>query len=153
MTGTIVRKMETKDIEQAVEIHRKVLREGLTDIGFAVEEFFSSSIISSPNTCLVAEKNGEVMGFIIGDVKEWSFGLERSGWVELVEVDPGHMGEGIGKALARGLMGHFEEEGINDVFTTIKWDTGDLIAFFKSIGFDKSQFINLRLINEEEGGI
>ncbi len=149
MTGIMIRNMENKDIEEAVDIHRKVLREGMTDIGFAVEKFFSSSIGSSPETCLVAEKDGKVMGFIIGGVKEWSFGLERSGWVELVEVDPKYMGEGVGKELARGLLDHFKAMGINDVFTTIKWDTGDLIAFFKSIGFDKSQFINLRLMDEE----
>ncbi len=143
MTGIIVRKMEDKDIGQAVDIHRKVLREGLTDIGFAVEDFFSASIAASPNTCLVAENNGQVVGFMIGGVKEWSFGLKRSGWIELVEVDPKNMGEGVGKALAKELIAYFTSEGIKDVFTTIKWDTGDLIAFFKSLDFDKSSFINL----------
>ena len=144
MTGIMIRKMENKDIKQAVEIHKKVLREGLTEIGFAVEGFFSASIAANPSTCLVAEKTGQVIGFIIGGVKEWSFGLERSGWIELVEVDPNHMGVGVGKALGKALLASFEEEGIKEVYTSVRWDSGDLIEFFKSMGFDKSSFINLK---------
>ena len=37
-----------------------------------------------------------------------------------------------------------KEEGLKEVFTTVRWDSSDLIAFFKSIGFDKSKFINLK---------
>jgi len=53
------------------------------------------------------------------------------------------MGEGIGKMLGEALIKHFKDEKINEVYTSIKWDSGDLISFFKSIGFDKSSFINL----------
>jgi hypothetical protein len=41
------------------------------------------------------------------------------------------------------LIKYFKEQKIKEVYTTVRWDSGDLIAFFKSIGFDKSSFINL----------
>jgi L-amino acid N-acyltransferase YncA len=53
------------------------------------------------------------------------------------------MGKGIGKTLGEALIRYFKGEGIKEVYTTVQWDSGDLIAFFKSIGFDKSGFINL----------
>lgn len=144
MTDISVRKMEEKDIGQAANIHRRVLREGLTqDMGYAIEELFAAFIEDSPNTCLVAETDEEMVGFIVGSVKEWSFGLERSGWIEFIEVDPNFMGQGVGNKLGHRLLEYFKSEGIGSVYTSVKWDGADLIEFFKSIGFDKSEFINL----------
>ena len=144
MSDITVRPMNEKDISQAADIHRKVVREGLVKgMNYAIEDLFKSFIKKSPKTCLVADKNNNVAGFIVGCIKEWGFGLERSGWVEMIEVDPKLMGEGIGKALGEALIKYFKKQGIKEVYTTVKWDSGDLIAFFQSIGFDKSSFINL----------
>jgi N-acetylglutamate synthase-like GNAT family acetyltransferase len=136
--------MEEKDINKAADIHQRVIREGLgQSTKYAIENLFKTFINKSPKTCIVAEKDGKVVGFIIGFIKEWGFGVERSGWIEMIEVDPKIMGEGIGKMLGEALIQQFREEKINEVYTSIKWDSSDLIAFFKSIGFDKSSFINL----------
>ena len=145
MTEITVRSMKEKDIKQAADIHRRVLREGLgQSTKYEIETLFKTFIKKSPKTCIVAEKDGIVVGFIIGFIKEWGFGVERSGWIEMIEVDPKIMGEGIGKMLGEALIQQFKHEKINEVYTSIKWDSGDLIAFFKSIGFDKSSFINLK---------
>jgi L-amino acid N-acyltransferase YncA len=145
MKDITIRPMGENDISQAADIHRKVVREGLTQgIDYAIEDLFKSFIKKSPKTCIVAEKDERVTGFIIGAIKEWGFGVERSGWVEMIEVDPKLMGKGIGKSLGEALICHFKSEGIKEVHTTVEWDSGDLIAFFKSIGFDKSSFINLK---------
>ena len=144
MTDITVRPMNEKDINQAADIHRKVVREGLGQTtSYAIEDLFKSFIKKSPKTCIVAEKDGEVAGFVIGFIKEWGFGVERSGWIEMIEVDPKFMGAGVGKKLGETLINNFKNEKINEVYTSIKWDSGDLVAFFKSIGFDKSNFINL----------
>ncbi|UCF49900.1 MAG: GNAT family N-acetyltransferase [Thermoplasmatales archaeon] len=144
MTRITIRSMKEDDIKQAADIHRQVVREGLSQVmEYPIEDLFSSFIKKYPKTCLVADKDKIVAGFIIGCIKEWGFGLERSGWIEMIEVDPKFMGKGIGKTLGEALIKYFKNEGINEVYTTVKWDSGDLIAFFKSIGFDKSSFINL----------
>jgi L-amino acid N-acyltransferase YncA len=144
MTNINVRPMNEKDISQAAEIHHKVVREGLGQgIYYNIEDLFSSFIKKCPKTCFVAEVDNRVAGFIIGGIKEWGFGVERSGWIEMIEVDPKLMGKGIGKSLGEALIKYFKNESIKELYTTVKWDSGDLIAFFKSIGFDKSNFINL----------
>jgi ribosomal protein S18 acetylase RimI-like enzyme len=136
--------MKEKDINQAADIHRRVVREGLgQSTSYAIESLFKSFIMNYPKTCIVAEKDNKIAGFIIGCIKEWGFGVERSGWIEMIEVDPNLMGKGIGKTLGEALIKNFKDEKIKDIYTSIKWDSGDLIAFFKSIGFDKSSFINL----------
>ena len=144
MADIIIRPMKEIDIKQAVNIHRNVVRKGLGQgTNYAIEDLFKSSIKKSPKTCLVAVKNNNVAGFIIGGVKEWGFGVEHSGWIEMIEVDPKQMGKGIGKSLAEALINYFKNKKIKKVYTTVEWDSGDLIAFFISVGFDKSSFINL----------
>ena len=144
MTDITVRPMKERDISQAADIHRRVVREGLSQgMDYAIEDLFVSFIKKNPKTCLVAEVDNNVAGFIIGCIKEWGFGVERSGWIEMIEVDPKLMGKGVGKTLGEALIKYFKDEGIKEVYTSVKWDSGDLITFFKSIGFDKSSFINL----------
>lgn len=144
MTELIIRTMKENDITQAANIHRQVIREGFSQgTNYNIEDLFVSFINKCPNTCLVAEKDNKVAGFVIGCIKEWGFGVERSGWIEMIEVDPKLMGKGIGKKLGEALIRYFKDEKIKEVYTSVKWDSGDLIAFFKSIGFDKSSFINL----------
>jgi GNAT superfamily N-acetyltransferase len=91
----------------------------------------------------VAEKEGQVVGFIIGEIKGEGFGLEKSGWLEVVMVHPRHMGTGIGYAMASKLFDDFRKRGIRDVHTSVLWDAVDMLSFFKSLGFDRSTFINL----------
>jgi len=92
----------------------------------------------------VASKDGRVVGFIIGEIKGEGFGLEQSGWIEVVGIHPRQMGVGIGRALAEKLFQFFKKEGIRDIHTAVRWDAGDMLSFFKAIGFDRSIFINLR---------
>jgi len=144
MKEITIRPMKEMDIGQAADIHRRVVREGLVQsTNYPIENLFKSFISKSPKTSIVAEKDDNVAGFVVGSIKEWSFGLERSGWIELVAVDPKFMGIGIGKKLGEALIKIFKDEGIREVYTSVEWDGGDMIAFFKSIGFDKSSFINL----------
>ena len=56
---------------------------------------------------------------------------------------PRHMGAGIGKELGNELIKIFKEKKVKHIFTSVRWDSGDLLAFFKSIGFDRSDFTNL----------
>jgi ribosomal protein S18 acetylase RimI-like enzyme len=92
---------------------------------------------------LVATRDNKVIGFIVGEVKGEGFGLEQSGWIEVVGVHPSQMGVGIGHALAHRLFQYFKRRGIRDVYTAVRWDAVDMLSFFKSIGFDRSEFINL----------
>lgn len=146
-----IRVMTKEDIPRVTEIHRAIMRQAAD----AVEEQdleleFMDLMGSYPEGCLVAHDKGKVVGFIIATQKHWGFGLGTSGWVEVVGVHPDRMGTGVGKALGSAILEHFEGEGISEVYTAVKWDHADMITFFKSIGFGRSEFINLKFSSEEE---
>ena len=48
---------------------------------------------------LVAEAEGRVVGFVIGEVRDWEFGSPPCGWVFAIDVDPTVRQRGIGAAL------------------------------------------------------
>jgi len=92
----------------------------------------------------VAEKEGKVVGFMISYIVLSGFGVEKSAWIASLGVDPKYMGQGIGKRLAQEIFSVYQEKGIQNIFTSVRWDSADLLSFFKTLGFDRSDFINLR---------
>jgi ribosomal protein S18 acetylase RimI-like enzyme len=96
------------------------------------------------NASFVAETQGRVVGYMISYILTGSFGMEKSAWIALLGVDPKFMGQGIGKRLAEEVFGFYEREGIDNIYTSVRWDSTDLLSFFKTLGFDRSNFINLR---------
>jgi len=92
----------------------------------------------------VAEIDGRVAGFMISYIVYGGFGLEKSAWIATLGVAPKFMGRGIGKKLAEEILAVYRGMGINDIYTSVRWDSVDLLSFFKTLGFDRSNFINLR---------
>jgi ribosomal protein S18 acetylase RimI-like enzyme len=94
----------------------------------------------------VADYEGRVVGFMISSILSGVFGAEKSAWIALLGVDPKFMGRDIGRALAREIFAFYRERGIKHIYTSVRWDSTDLLSFFKTLGFDRSNFINLRRV-------
>jgi len=92
----------------------------------------------------VAEVDNRIVGFMISYIVYGGFGLEKSAWIATLGVDPQFMGQGIGKRLAKEILRACQDRGIKHVFTSVRWDSVDLLSFFKTLDFDRSNFINLR---------
>src|SRR5262245_46727387 len=50
---------------------------------------------------LVAEAGGRVVGFVIGEVRDWEFGSPPCGWVFAIDVSPHARQGGIGTKLLK----------------------------------------------------
>jgi ribosomal protein S18 acetylase RimI-like enzyme len=136
-----IRKIGIEDVPEIVAIQESILQKKVSRRWIQMVE---NHLKKQEGIGFVALKDGQVAGFIIGQIKGEGFGLEQSGWIEVVGVHPRQMGVGIGRALAEKLFQFFKKEGIRDIHTAVRWDAGDMLSFFKAIGFDRSPFINLR---------
>ena len=130
-----------RDIAQIIAIHGAITKKKAYRRG--AQQMVKDHLRKREGIGFVAEKEGQVVGFIMGEIKGEGFGLEKSGWLEVVMVHPRHMGTGIGYSMARKLFDYFGRRGIRDVYTSVLWDAVDMLSFFKSLGFDRSTFINL----------
>lgn len=147
MKGVRIRRLTPKDIPQAVEILELTTKRQVPAMWRStVEKLLRRRYFVG----FCATKQRKVLGFVIGEIKGIGFGLQQSGWIVVIAVHPQHMGSGIGKALAERLLDFFRKSGINDIYTSVRWDAVDMLSFFKSIGFNRSEFINLSKHLKEE---
>jgi ribosomal protein S18 acetylase RimI-like enzyme len=98
----------------------------------------------SRRASIVALIDNKVIGYMISNVLHAGFGLDKSAWIISMGVDPDFMGRGIGRKLAEEILSIYKSENINYVFSSVIWDSIDLLSFFKTLGFERSEFINLR---------
>jgi ribosomal protein S18 acetylase RimI-like enzyme len=135
-----VRRMNTQDTEAVLAINEKIT-------GKPHEAQYESRIIDAltrnPLGCLVAETEGVVVGFILGELRGWEFAIPKSGWIEIVGVDPDFHGKGIARALIEKLDLYFRNQNVERIMTMINWNEGGLVGFFRALGFERSEFILL----------
>ncbi len=90
-----------------------------------------------PEGSLVAEVDGRVAGFMLGDVRSGEFGLEEpAGWIEVIGVDPDCAGRGVGRALAEAMLGIYRARGVRAVRTMVDASMPDIESFFRRLGFE-----------------
>ena len=140
-----LRPLGKQDLEQVINIQERITRGKASQ---RWREMLSAHVGNRDNPGLVAVDGKNVLGFVIGEIKVGAFGSDVSGWLEMVGVAPEKMGDGVGKELAQELFRLFKERGVTHVFASVRWDSGDMLAFFQSLGFDRSPFINLVLSME-----
>ena len=94
---------------------------------------------------LVAERDGQVVGFIIGEERAWEFGSPPCGWVFALGVDPQARESGIGSKLFAALTARMKASGMTTVRTMLARDDALNMAFFRSQGMMGGSFIQLEM--------
>lgn len=90
-----------------------------------------------PEGSMVAEADGKVVGFMLGDVRAGEFGIEEpSGWIEVIGVDPDSAGRGVGKALGEAMLAGYRARGVRRVRTMVDQSMPEVEQFFRALGFE-----------------
>jgi ribosomal protein S18 acetylase RimI-like enzyme len=92
---------------------------------------------------LVAEREEEMLGFIVGEVRAWEFGSPPSGWIFAIHIRPGARLHGLGTLLFDEICMRFRNAGVSHVRTMIAKDAHLLLSFFRSLGLMGGPFIEL----------
>jgi len=140
-----IRRLQKEDANEISRIYAAITRKAV-DSNFkrVVEEHAQRD----DEACFVAERKNKVVGFMISYILTAGFGMAKSAWIATLGVDPDLMGQEIGAGLAEEIFNYYKTQGIENVYTSVRWDSTDLLSFFKTLGFDRSNFINLRKIIE-----
>jgi len=138
-----IRTLKKDDLNAIVEIDEKVLGENRRNYWEGKLELMNRK---SSQVSLVVEMNGEVVGFILGDISGWEFGVpETIGWIDTIGVDPGYQKKGLAKALTHELRKNLKALGVKTIYTLVSWNDWDLLQFFHAVGFTRGDMINLEL--------
>ena len=140
MNNLLIRRVKTEDSEDIARIYSSIVKR-YEEIDF--NRIIREQVRNTDMANFVAEIRDKVVGFIISYTLSGGFGIDKSAWIAMVGVDPKLMGKGIGKNLAEEVFRFYKEQGINNIYTSVRWDSTDLLSFFKTLKFDRSDFINL----------
>ena len=141
MNRVDIRRMKIEDADAIGAISNAITQK---PAGVDFKGIIQEQLQQGKNACFVAEIDGTVVGFMISYIQSGGFGLKESAWIVQLGVDPQYMGQGIGDRLAKEIFKYCKKFGIKDIYTSVRWDSTDLLSFFKTLGFDRSNFINLR---------
>ena len=138
-----IRTLKKDDLNAIVEIDQKVLGENRRNYWEGKLERMDKK---SSQVSLVVEVNGEVVGFILGDISGWEFGVpETIGWIDTIGVDPAYQKRGLATALAHEMIRNLKALGVKTIYTLVSWNDWDLLQFFHAMGFTRGDMINLEL--------
>ena len=94
---------------------------------------------------LVAVADARVIGFVIGEVRDWEFGSPPCGWVFAIDVDPRARQKGAGSLLLAAMRERFERVGVTILRTMLASDNQLLLSFFRSQGLRAGRLIPLEI--------
>ena len=99
---------------------------------------FLTGLSTSSHSCLfVAEADGEVIGFLSGELREGSPAFKPKTWaaVEDIYVAPGHRGLGVGRALFKECQKWAKKKGADGVSLQVAADNLRARKFYEELGF------------------
>jgi len=140
----IVRPVRRADLDPVIDIDATVTGLEKRKYWTSVYRRYGSGQ-HSERQFLVAVAGGRVVGFIIGEIRDWEFGSPPCGWVFAIDVDPRVRLGGVGTRLLQAISAHFRRAGVNKLRTLLALDNTLILKFFRSQGMMAGPLISLEM--------
>jgi ribosomal-protein-alanine N-acetyltransferase len=136
-----LRKFGTNDLASVTRINETCLPENYTDI------FFVDLYRRFPETFIVAEADGNVVGYIMCRVEVGfsNFGLSglvKKGHIVSVAVLPEHRRKGIGIALVSQAMDGMRAYGAKQCYLEVRVTNEEAVSLYKKLGFEVTRTVH-----------
>ncbi len=140
MDRALIRRMQATDWREIGDIYTAITQKA---VQAEFKRIVEKSAKSETDASFVAEIDGVVVGYMIGSVLNGGFGIHKATWITMLGVNPRYMGQGVGASLANAIFEFSKQRDIQNIYTSVRWDSTDLLSFFKTLNFGRSEFINL----------
>jgi len=142
--GITVRPARRADLEQVIAIDASVT--GLEKHKYWLSVFRRyGGAGRGEQQFLVALLDGKVVGFVIGEVRDWEFGSPPCGWVFGIDVDPNARLAGVGTRLLQAISAGFRAVGVRKLRTLLSRENTLILSFFRSQGMMAGPLIPLEM--------
>ncbi|MDV3244175.1 MAG: GNAT family N-acetyltransferase [Nitrososphaerales archaeon] len=132
-----VRHCEREDIAAVIEINTRTLPEHYSDY------FYQEILAEFPETFLVAELSGKVVGYMMCRI-EYGFshlkrlGLARKGHIVSVAVLEEHRHKGIGTRLIQLAQEEMRKKSANEAYLEVRVSNDEAIQLYRNLGYKVS---------------
>ncbi|MGQ9641503.1 MAG: ribosomal protein S18-alanine N-acetyltransferase [Candidatus Bathycorpusculaceae bacterium] len=136
-----LRKFQTDDLQKVMHINRVCLPENYGDY------FFMDLYNRFPETFIVAEENGEVVGYIMCRMElglsNFGFGgLVKKGHIVSIAVLPAYRRKGVGEALVKKAIEGMKFYNAKQCFLEVRVTNTPAINLYQKLGFQVTRTIN-----------
>jgi [ribosomal protein S18]-alanine N-acetyltransferase len=132
-----IRRCERDDIQSVININAETLPEHYSDY------FYYEILAEFPETFLVAEIDGSLMGYVMCRI-EYGFshlkrlGLARKGHVVSIAVREQHRGKGVGTMLMQTSQQAMLAKGATESYLEVRVTNSEAIALYQRLGYKVS---------------
>ena len=129
-----IRRCERDDVRSVVDINMETLPEHYSDY------FYYEILAEFPETFLVAEFDGAVVGYVMCRV-EYGFshlrklGLARKGHIVSVAVKEQHRGRGVGTLLMKASQEAMVKKDATESYLEVRVTNGEAISLYQRLGY------------------
>jgi ribosomal protein S18 acetylase RimI-like enzyme len=139
--GLRVRAAASADLPQVIDIDQR-------ETGLAKPQYWAGILRrygqgGARRRFLVAEGGGRILGYVVGEVRDWEFGSPPCGWVFGIGVRPQAREAGVATALLEAMAAAFQRQGVSTLRTLIARDNRLVLSFFRSQGMMAAPVIPL----------
>lgn len=136
----IIRKMVPEDVVKILEVDQKLVgKERSPSWPQRVTRYLE---MYYPPLCHIAEIDGRVVGFILGDIRGWEYAVTSSGWIDIMGVAPEFQGRGIGKKLVQAFALECQQRKMK-THIMVRESDDRLQRFLAEAGFHRGGLIEL----------
>lgn len=142
--GIDIRVMNAGDFDAMTAID--AMYSGVSRPEYYKEKMDMATRGSGINSSLVAEYDGQLVGFIMGQLFTGEFGIpETTANLDTIGVHPMAAGMGVGAKLIEQFTDQMAKLGVTTIHTLVDWNDKNLLLFFHHSGFVPSKRLSLEL--------
>lgn len=129
-----IRRCEREDIKAVIDINEETLPEHYSDY------FYYEILAEFPETFLVAELDGAIIGYVMCRI-EYGFshlrrlGLARKGHVVSVAVREQHRGKGVGTMLMNAAQEAMAAKASTEAYLEVRVTNAEAINLYQRLGY------------------
>lgn len=140
-----MRAVRRADLDQVIAIDTLVTGIEKRNYWLRVYKRYGVGVKGEQRWFLVAIADKRVVGFVIGEVRDWEFGSPPCGWVFAIDVDPHARQSGIGTRLLAALTQELQRAGVRQLRTLLSHENTLILSFFRSQGMMAAPLIPLEM--------
>jgi len=136
-----LRRFQPGDLDQVMHINKICLPENYATY------FFMDLYERFPETFIVAEENGEIVGYVMCRIETGLpdfglLGIAKRGHVISIAVLPEHQREGIGAALMHEAMAGMRTQKAKECFLEVRVSNTPAVNLYKKLRFNASRVVH-----------
>jgi ribosomal protein S18 acetylase RimI-like enzyme len=145
-----IRPMERGDINAILAVYGKIREEKIPGVKRSRLSYrgaitFDEVALTNPggplDLSLVAEVDGNVVGFIWGRLALVGIPIDEVGIIHMLIVDPDYQKQGIATKLVNAMVKRCHDRGVNTLRAVIDERHWELQNYFQSLGFQRSELL------------